>query len=166
MTESEPKRKRHFDSKDELSFKYAFNTHTFTNDGLNIALKYPQRMGGPSISQINYDARDKRLWVWTKERHIFYYDLNFYTMTEVDIIRGNVTTTTTTSTTTTTTTTTSVERTTTEMPEVGNSTVTDSTAAAKVKEVEPVTPPETDSPEEEDDETKEDVIPNESEPTV
>ena len=70
---------RHFDSKDELAFKYAFNTHTFNNDAINAPFTYPHRIG-PSVSQINYDPKMKRIWVWTKEKRIYYYDVKFHVL--------------------------------------------------------------------------------------
>ena len=70
---------RHFDSKDELAFKYAFNTHTFNNDAINAPFTYPHRIG-PSVSQINYDPKMKRIWVWTKEKRVYYYDVKFHVL--------------------------------------------------------------------------------------
>ena len=62
-----------------MAFKYAFNTHTFNNDAINAPFTYPHRIG-PSVSQINYDPKMKRIWVWTKEKRIYYYDVKFHVL--------------------------------------------------------------------------------------
>ena len=53
--------------------KYAFNSHTFKNDPISLPL------AAESLSQVHYDPQEKRLFIWSAEGRLKYFQVHFKT---------------------------------------------------------------------------------------
>jgi len=62
---------RHYEKGNQLVIKYAFNSHTFKNDPISIPF------WNESLSQVHYEPKSKRIFIWTDEGHLKYFDLRY-----------------------------------------------------------------------------------------